>query len=154
MTWQEEYKILDRMHRQKVAEVEKLGQTVRELEEALLSGAAAANAVRDYQRQVHELKVGMQFIIHKINSFMLLTSKELKVLLPGKQNELNLRMSCCFFYFQGEKKTLERTLSRAMVAENRAALVMANEWKDANDKVIPVKQWLEERRVLMVLSKS
>ncbi|URD78717.1 ATMAP70 protein [Musa troglodytarum] len=102
---QEEYKILDRMHRQKVAEVEKLGQTVRELEEALLSGAAAANAVRDYQRQVNELK--------------------------------------------GEKKTLERTLSRAMVAENRAALVMANEWKDASDKVIPVKQWLEERRVLM-----
>ena len=47
--WQEEYKILDKMHRQKVAEVEKLGQTVRELEEALLCGAAAANAVRDYQ---------------------------------------------------------------------------------------------------------
>lgn len=66
MTWQEEYKILDRMHRQKVAEVEKLGQTVRELEEALLSGAAAANAVRDYQRQVNELKVGMQFIILKL----------------------------------------------------------------------------------------
>lgn len=54
---QEEYKILDRMHRQKVAEVEKLAQTVRDLEEALLSGAAAANAVRDYQRQVNELKV-------------------------------------------------------------------------------------------------
>lgn len=102
---QEEYKILDRMHRQKVAEVEKLAQTVRDLEEALLSGAAVANAVRDYQRQVNELK--------------------------------------------GEKKTLERTLSRAMVAENRVAVVMANEWKDANDKVIPVKQWLEERRVLM-----
>ncbi|XP_042428044.1 microtubule-associated protein 70-1-like [Zingiber officinale] len=101
---QEEYKILDRMHRQKVAEVEKLAQTVHDLEEALLSGAAAANAVRDYQRQVNELK--------------------------------------------GEKKTLERTLSRAMVAENRAAVVMANEWKDTNDKVIPVKQWLEERRVL------
>lgn len=54
---QEEYKILDRMHRQKVAEVEKLAQTVRDLEEALLSGAAVANAVRDYQRQVNELKV-------------------------------------------------------------------------------------------------
>ncbi|KAG6486681.1 hypothetical protein ZIOFF_055260 [Zingiber officinale] len=106
---QEEYKILDRMHRQKVAEVEKLAQTVHDLEEALLSGAAAANAVRDYQRQVNELK--------------------------------------------GEKKTLERTLSRAMVAENRAAVVMANEWKDTNDKVIPVKQWLEERRVLTVTNK-
>lgn len=54
---QEEYKILDRMHRLKVSEVEKLTQTVHELEEALLSGAAAANAVRDYQRQVSELKV-------------------------------------------------------------------------------------------------
>ncbi|KAH0461430.1 hypothetical protein IEQ34_009005 [Dendrobium chrysotoxum] len=102
---QEEYKILDRMHRQKIAEVEKLGQTIHELEEALLSGAAAANAVRDYQRQVSELK--------------------------------------------GEKKTLERTLSRVMVTENRVAAAIASEWKDANDKVIPAKQWIEERRILM-----
>ncbi|KAG0485946.1 hypothetical protein HPP92_009827 [Vanilla planifolia] len=102
---QEEYKILDRMHRQKVVEVEKLGQTIRELEEALLSGAAAANAVRDYQRQVSELK--------------------------------------------GEKKTLERTLSRVMVTENRVAAAIANEWKDVNNKLIPLKQWVEERRILM-----
>ncbi|KAG9460023.1 hypothetical protein H6P81_004531 [Aristolochia fimbriata] len=103
---QEEYRILDKMHRQKVAEVEKLGQTVGELQESLLSGAAAAaNAVRDYQRQVHELK--------------------------------------------GEKKTLERTLSRAKVTENRVATVIANEWKEPGDKVMPVKQWLEERRILM-----
>jgi hypothetical protein len=27
---------------------------------------------------------------------------------------------------------------------------VANEWKDANDKVMPVKQWLEERRFLQV----
>lgn len=31
---------------------------------------------------------------------------------------------------------------------NRVATVVANEWKDANDKVMPVKQWLEERRFL------
>ncbi|KAF3520718.1 hypothetical protein DY000_02062948 [Brassica cretica] len=66
---QEENKILDKMHRQKVAEVEKLTQTVRELEEAVL-------------------------------------------------------------------------------AANRVATVVANEWKDGNDKVMPVKQWLEERRFL------
>jgi len=30
------------------------------------------------------------------------------------------------------------------------ATVVANEWKDANDKVMPVKQWLEERRFLQV----
>lgn len=54
---QEENKILDKMHRQKVSEVEKLTQTVRELEEAVLAGGAAANAVRDYQRKMQEMSV-------------------------------------------------------------------------------------------------
>ncbi|KAK5837543.1 microtubule-associated protein 70-4-like isoform X1 [Gossypium arboreum] len=101
---QEENKILDKMHRQKVAEVEKLTQTVKELEEAVLAGGAAANAVRDYQRKVQEM------------------------------NE--------------ERKTLDRELARAKVTANRVATVVANDWKDANDKVMPVKQWLEERRFL------
>lgn len=35
--------------------------------------------------------------------------------------------------------------------ENRAAVVIANEWKEQNDKVISVKQWIEERRVLEVI---
>ncbi|KAJ7976606.1 Microtubule-associated protein 70 [Quillaja saponaria] len=99
---QEENKILDKMNRQKVAEVEKLTQTVRELEEAVLAGGAAANAVRDYQRKVQEM------------------------------NE--------------ERKTLEREVARAKVSANRVATVVANEWKDGNDKVMPVKQWLEERK--------
>ncbi|KAF5204178.1 Microtubule-associated protein [Thalictrum thalictroides] len=101
---QEENKILDKMHRQKVAEVEKLGQTVRELEEAVLAGGAAANAVRDYQRKVQEM------------------------------NE--------------ERKILDRELARAKVTANRVAVVVANEWKDANDKVMPVRQWLEDRRCM------
>lgn len=45
------------MHRQKVAEVEKLTQTVRELEETVLKGGATANVVRDYQRKVQEMNV-------------------------------------------------------------------------------------------------
>lgn len=101
---QEENKILDKMHRQKVAEVEKLSQTVRELEEAVLAGGAAANAVRDYQRKVQEMN--------------------------------------------DERKTLDRELARAKVTANRVAVVVANEWKDANDKVMPVKQWLEDRRFM------
>ncbi|KAL4203377.1 hypothetical protein AMTRI_Chr01g103690 [Amborella trichopoda] len=100
----EENKILDKLHRQKVAEVEKLSQTVRELEEAVLAGGAAANAVRDYQRKFMEM------------------------------NE--------------EKKILDRELARTKVTANRVAVVVANEWKDANDKVMPVRQWLEERRFL------
>ncbi|KAJ0489000.1 putative microtubule-associated protein [Helianthus annuus] len=101
---QEENKIIDKMHRQKVAEVEKLTQTVHELEEAVLAGGATANAVRDYQRKVQEMN--------------------------------------------DERKTLDRELARAKVTANRVATVVANEWKDANDKVMPVKQWLDERRFL------
>ncbi|CAF2050704.1 hypothetical protein BRARA_I04962 [Brassica rapa] len=101
---QEENKIIDKMHRQKVAEVEKLMQSVRELEEAVLAGGAAANAVRDYQRKFQEM------------------------------NE--------------ERKILERELARAKVNANRVATVVANEWKDSNDQVMPVRQWLDERRFL------
>ena len=56
---------------------------------------------------------------------------------------------CCLFS-QEEMKTLDRELSRAKVTANRVAVVVANEWKDANDKVMPVKQWLEERRFMQV----
>ncbi|KAH9533165.1 hypothetical protein CY35_18G037300 [Sphagnum magellanicum] len=101
---QEENRILDKMHRQKVSEVEKLSTTVAELEEAVLAGGTAVNAARDYQRQFEELLEG--------------------------------------------KKTLERELARAKISANRVAVVVANEWKDANDKVMPVKQWLDERRFL------
>ena len=54
---QEENRILDKTNRQKVLEVEKLTQTIKELEEAILAGGAAANAIRDYQRQISELHV-------------------------------------------------------------------------------------------------
>lgn len=29
--------------------------------------------------------------------------------------------------------------------------MVANEWKDDNEKVMPIKQWLEERRILQVI---
>ncbi|PWA53461.1 microtubule-associated proteins 70-5 [Artemisia annua] len=101
---QEENKILEKTNRQKVLEVERLSETIKELEEAILASGAAANAIRDYRRQISHL--------HE------------------------------------EKRTLERELSRAMVSANRVATTVANEWKDENDKVMPVKQWLEERRLL------
>nr|GMD47232.1 microtubule-associated protein 70-5-like [Ipomoea batatas] len=101
---QEENKILDKTNRQKVLEVERLSQTILELEEAILAGGAAANTIRDYRRQISEI--------------------------------------------QEERRTLERELARVKVSANRVATVVANEWKDENDKVMPVKQWLEERRIL------
>lgn len=45
---------------------------------------------------------------------------------------------------------MERELARVKVSANRIATVVANEWKDEKDKVMPVKQWLEERRMLQV----
>ncbi|XP_044462627.1 microtubule-associated protein 70-5-like [Mangifera indica] len=101
---QEENKILEKTNHQKVLEVEKLSQTITELEEAVLAGRGAANAIRDFRRQIAEL------------------------------NE--------------ERRTLERELARVKVSANRVATVVANEWKDENDKVMPVRQWLEERRLM------
>lgn len=43
---------------------------------------------------------------------------------------------------------MEREVARAKVSANRVATVVANDWKDASDKVMPVKQWLDERRFL------
>ncbi|KAG2238999.1 hypothetical protein Bca52824_089859 [Brassica carinata] len=101
---QEEYRFLEKINRQKVLEIEKLSQTIGELEEAILAGGTAANAVRDYRRQISQLNA--------------------------------------------KKRTLERELARAKVSASRVALAVANEWKDENDRVMPVKQWLEERRLL------
>ncbi|ESQ55711.1 hypothetical protein EUTSA_v10024950mg [Eutrema salsugineum] len=101
---QDENKFLEKINRQKVLEIEKLSQTIGELEEAILAGGTAANAVRDYRRQISQL------------------------------NE--------------EKRTLERELARVKVSASRVALAVANEWKDENDRVMPIKQWLDERRLL------
>lgn len=65
-----------------------------------------------------------------------------RILINDRQN--------CHFNIQEERKTLDRELARAKVTANRVAVVVANEWKDANDKVMPVKQWLEERRFMQV----
>lgn len=58
MHLQEENKILEKTNHQKVLEVKKLSQTITELEEAVLAGGGAANAIRDFRRQIAELNVG------------------------------------------------------------------------------------------------
>ena len=59
---QEEYKFLEKINRQKVLEIEKLSQTIGELEEAILAGGTAANAVRDYRRQISQLNASFLLI--------------------------------------------------------------------------------------------
>ncbi|KAM0951337.1 putative microtubule-associated protein [Dioscorea sansibarensis] len=92
---QEENKLLDKTNRQKVAEVEKLSQTVHKLEESLLSNGETNNALLEYQRKISEL------------------------------NE--------------EKKEVERELAKVKITANRM---------EGNEKVMPVKQWLDERKYL------
>lgn len=58
---QEENKILEKTRRQKILEVEKLSQTIQELEEVILASGATANVLRDYQRQISELQVGISY---------------------------------------------------------------------------------------------
>lgn len=42
-------------------EVEKLSQTIHDLEEVILANGTTANIVRDYQRQISELQVGISY---------------------------------------------------------------------------------------------
>lgn len=58
---QEENKFLEKINRQKVLEIEKLSQSIVELEEAILAGGTAANAVRDYRRQISQLNASVLF---------------------------------------------------------------------------------------------
>ena len=43
-------------------------------------------------------------------------------------------------------------LAKARVSVNRVAAVVANEWKDKNNRAMPVKQWLEDRKCFQVLT--
>lgn len=52
------------MHRVKVSEVERLSQTISELEEAILNGGATINALHDYERKVYELTVRSSLKLH------------------------------------------------------------------------------------------
>ncbi|KAL0926581.1 hypothetical protein M5K25_002820 [Dendrobium thyrsiflorum] len=99
---EDENKFLNKIYRQKVLEVEKLAQTIHELEESLLASGMAANTLREYRRQISDLSE--------------------------------------------EKKVLERELARAKVSMDRVASTVANQWKDDDEKVMPIKKWLEERR--------
>eukprot|EP00271_Cylindrocystis_brebissonii_P013030 TRINITY_DN32583_c0_g1_i1.p1 TRINITY_DN32583_c0_g1~~TRINITY_DN32583_c0_g1_i1.p1 ORF type:complete len:588 (+),score=137.30 TRINITY_DN32583_c0_g1_i1:153-1916(+) len=49
---------------------------------------------------------------------------------------------------QAALKLSQEELARAKVAVNRVAVVVANEWKDESDKVIPMKHWLDERKFM------
>lgn len=57
IAWQDENKVVEKTNRQKTMEVEKLTQTIHELKESVLVSNTFTNAVRDYQRQISELKV-------------------------------------------------------------------------------------------------
>ena len=100
---QEENKIMDKMHRQKVAEVDKLTQTVRELEEAVLAGGAAANAVRDYQRKVQEMNVrGTRLLFLELFLILLVAIPDL---------QLNYESGSFHSFVGGEKNSGQRTSS-------------------------------------------
>lgn len=66
---QDENKFLEKINRQKVLEIEKLSQSIVELEEAILAGGTAANAVRDYRRQISQLNASF-LLFHSHISFI------------------------------------------------------------------------------------
>ncbi|KAI3511877.1 hypothetical protein L1887_19037 [Cichorium endivia] len=62
--YQEENKILEKTNHQKVSEVEKLNETIKELEEAFLAGGASANVIHDFKQKISELQVIYDTVFH------------------------------------------------------------------------------------------
>ncbi|KAJ8638923.1 hypothetical protein MRB53_015617 [Persea americana] len=124
---QEDKNALERLNKSKEA-------ALVEAEKILKSVMERALIVEEVQNQNFELKRQIE-ICQEENRIFDKTNRQ-KVT-ERQMSELN-----------EEKRTLERELARAKVSANRVASVVANEWKDDNDKVIPVKQWLEEKRFL------
>ncbi|GFZ03322.1 microtubule-associated proteins 70-5 [Actinidia rufa] len=69
--------------------------------------------------------------------------EELAVQLPMLSVTTNDRFLNCM----RRREPWKESLARVKVSANRVATVVANEWKGENDKVMPVKQWLDERRL-------
>jgi len=81
---QDENKFLEKINRQKVLEIEKLSQSIVELEEAILAGGTAANAVRDYRRQISQLNASVLFsFLYFILTFVLKENHMIFSSLPG-----------------------------------------------------------------------
>ncbi|OEL15767.1 Microtubule-associated protein 70-4 [Dichanthelium oligosanthes] len=129
----------------------------------LRSALERALIVEDVQNQNIELKKQME-IYHEENKLLEKANRQ-KVLevekLTHTISELEESIlatgevaNAVHFYqnqaakLNEDKKTLERELARAKVYVNRVASTAANEWKDDSDKLMPVKRWLEERRLL------
>lgn len=91
---QDENKFLEKINRQKVLEIEKLSQSIVELEEAILAGGTAANAVRDYRRQISQLNASVLFsFLYFILTFVLKENHMIFSSLPGWEENLRERAS-------------------------------------------------------------
>nr|GEV13200.1 microtubule-associated protein 70-2-like [Tanacetum cinerariifolium] len=118
---QEENKILDRMNRLKVSEVEKLAQTVRELEEAVLAGGAAANAVRDYERRLQEMNEEKKVLDRELARAKISANRVAAKSFPGRDATSKRKTDCCRTA-KAEAQLKEKYQLRFKVLEERFKL--------------------------------
>ncbi|KAL5209295.1 hypothetical protein ABZP36_004918 [Zizania latifolia] len=153
---QEDNKALERHLKLKEATLVEAGNILRSvLERALI--------VEDVQNQNIELKKQMEIyheenkLLERSNRQQVLDIERLTHTIAELEESIlatgDIANDARFYQNQAaklneEKKTLERELARARVYVNRVASTTANEWKDDGDKLMPVKRWLEERRLL------
>jgi hypothetical protein len=155
---QDDKKALERHLKLKEAALVEAGNILRSaLERALI--------VEDVQNQNIELKKQMEIyheenkLLEKSNRQQVLDIERLTHTIAELEESIlstgDVANAVRFYQNQAaklneEKRTLERELARAKVYVNRVASTTANEWKDDADKLMPVKRWLEERRLLQV----
>ncbi|CAN8324903.1 unnamed protein product [Cochlearia groenlandica] len=153
---QEDKKALERLTKSKEL-------ALLEAERILRSALERALIVEDVQNHNCELRRQIEIcqeenkFLEKMNRQKVLETEKLSqtigeleeaILAGGKSANAVRDYRRQISQLNAKKRTLERELARVKVSASRVALAVANEWKDENDRVMPVKKWLEDRRLL------
>eukprot|EP00850_Spirogloea_muscicola_P018767 SM000175S03314 [mRNA] locus=s175:193051:196656:+ [translate_table: standard] len=95
---------------------------------------------RQYRQKVEEVKEGVARI----------AQLEEALTASGSSASTIKHLAQQIAEMQGERRAADEELQRAKVQATRVAVAVANDWKDNIDKVIPMKQWLDERKHLLL----
>ncbi|KAL6562332.1 hypothetical protein OROGR_003339 [Orobanche gracilis] len=157
----EDKKVLERLTKSKEAALLEAERILRSALERVLVVEEVQNHYFELRRQI---EICQNKILDKTNRQKVLEVEKLSpikeleeaVLAGGRATNTIRDYRRQIMELNEGKRTLERELARVKVSANRIATIVANEWKDDKDMVMPVKQkqWLEERRILQVSPKK
>ncbi|TMW89625.1 hypothetical protein EJD97_016875 [Solanum chilense] len=128
-------------------ELEKINLEIKKINDEKKAVLAVQFAAEATLRRVHAAQKddempSIEAIIAPLEAELKLSRLEAKA---ATVDDLQNRNQDLTEQIEEDKRILDHELDRAKIFANRVVIV-TNDSKDATDKVMPVKQWLEERK--------